>query len=133
MHTKSQIMTHHYQAYSISQCLLGSARSSSTTVIKWPHNKVDSIFTQNYLKIQGTKIANSHTHKHYHMHDSSHIFFDQYLFQLTQDYKGLYKSCNGSEYKYMVKVGYSNEQTLHEDYGWYINMSKLLKFFSRKG
>ncbi|KAG5619700.1 hypothetical protein H5410_004918 [Solanum commersonii] len=62
--------------------LASNASSSSTKVLKCPHNKDDSIFTHNSSTIYSSRITyNSHIHKDEHMHDFTHRF--ALIFQST--------------------------------------------------
>ncbi|KAG5586284.1 hypothetical protein H5410_046718 [Solanum commersonii] len=62
--------------------LASNASSSSTKVLKYPHNKDALIFTHNSSTIYSSGIKyNSHTHKDEHMHDFTHRF--ALIFQST--------------------------------------------------
>uniref|UniRef100_M1DG64 Uncharacterized protein n=1 Tax=Solanum tuberosum TaxID=4113 RepID=M1DG64_SOLTU len=84
-----------------------NASSSSTKVLKFPHNKDDSIFTHNSSTIYSSRItSDSHTHKDEHMHDFTHRF--ALIFQSTLDSahsrsKRSFKACNGDECKVFLK------------------------------
>ncbi|KAG5606422.1 hypothetical protein H5410_027914, partial [Solanum commersonii] len=62
--------------------LASNASSSSTKVLKCPHDKDDSIFTYNSSNIYSSRITyDSHTHKDEHIHDFTHRF--ALIFQST--------------------------------------------------
>ena len=55
--------------------LASNSSLSSIKVLKWPHNKDNSIFTQNPSTIWSFEITyNSHTHKDEHKHYFTHKF-----------------------------------------------------------
>lgn len=87
--------------------LASSARSGSTKVIKFPHTKNDSLITHNGSKISRYLIKwNCHIQKYQTQCTTSPIslpvFSNWQLLWLTQDPKGLFKACNGDEWKCMV-------------------------------
>ncbi|KAG5586179.1 hypothetical protein H5410_046613, partial [Solanum commersonii] len=79
VYSKIQVMTHHYQRFSCSQYLLLVRGQAQQRVSKCPHMKNDFIFTHRGLPLLSKRL----------------------LIRLTQDQKGLSKSCNGADCKCM--------------------------------
>ena len=95
--------------------LASNASSSSTKVLKCPNNKDHSMFTHNFSIIYCSRTTYiSLTDKDEHIDDFTHRFaliFNQYLFQFTQDQKGLFNACNMTECQgiIMLSGGYHQE------------------------
>ncbi|KAG5615190.1 hypothetical protein H5410_015014 [Solanum commersonii] len=106
VHSKTQVVTHHYQRFSSSQYLLqmqvqAQQRYSNVLterMIPYSHTMVQSLIApESQSTLTLTKMNT--------MHDSTHRFtriFQSTLFELTQDQKRLFKSCNRAESKGMV-------------------------------
>ena len=85
-----------------SQYLLQNANSRSTNVTRCRHTKNDSIFTNNVLSISNlqNQLQSSHWQRWTQFTTSLvvlPVFFNQPMFYLTQDQKGLFKACSGAE------------------------------------
>ncbi|KAG5580821.1 hypothetical protein H5410_051448 [Solanum commersonii] len=113
--------------------LASNASSSSTNVLKCPHNKDDFIFTHNSSTIYSFGITyNSHTHKDEHMHDFTQRFaliFQAKLISAHLRSQRSFKACNGVE----CKVVYSNKPHFMRVMGeWIKRGHNCSSFFQEK-
>lgn len=74
VHSKNQVVTSLSKIVEFT-ILVSNVSLSFTTILKCPHNKNDSIFTNNFLTNYSSRIIyNSHTPKDEHMHDFTQRF-----------------------------------------------------------
>jgi len=106
VHSKIQVVTHHYQIFSSSQYLLQMqvqaqqrySNALTQRMIPYSHTMVQHfIVPESHTTLTLTKMNTCMTSP-----IGLPLFSNQHSFQLTQDQKGLFKACNGAECKGMV-------------------------------
>ncbi|KAG5599074.1 hypothetical protein H5410_030444 [Solanum commersonii] len=103
VHSKIQVVTHHYQRFSSSQYLLQMqvqaqqrySNSLTTKMITYSH----TILQQFIAPKSHTTLTLTKTNTCMASPICLPLFSDQHSFQLTQDQKGFFKACNETECK----------------------------------
>ena len=102
----AQVVTHHYKKFSNSQYLLQMqvqaqqrySNALTTKMIPYSHTMVQHFKAlKSYTTLTLTKMNTCMTSP-----IGLPLFSNQHSLQLTQDYKGLFKACNGAECQGMV-------------------------------
>ncbi len=106
VHSKIQVVTHHYQRFSSSQYLLQMqvqaqqrySNALTQRMIPYSHKEVNQFKIRNQMQRSHSKRGTQCMFSPIGLP----LFSNQHLFQLTQDQKGLFKACNRAECKGMV-------------------------------